>query len=77
MVIYTGFPYFLYFHVQGRYQYETIPALYIRSSVHLEIDNFLIIVIYTGFPYVLYFHVPLRYRHETTPGLESKYKSSN
>ena len=27
MVIYTGFPYVLYFHVQWRYQYETIPAL--------------------------------------------------
>ena len=28
MVIYTGFPYVLYFHVQWRYQYETTPALY-------------------------------------------------
>ena len=28
MVIYTGFPYLLYFHVQWRYQYETTPALY-------------------------------------------------
>ena len=28
MVIYTGFPYLLYFHVQRRYQYETTPALY-------------------------------------------------
>ena len=28
MVIYTRFPYVLYFHVQWRYQYETTPALY-------------------------------------------------